>query len=290
MKADYGVLDWIYNSKFWVSVLGITLLILHIQLPYLLTANLNNLILSLLAWGGAIYLIWQRRKDLPLGHTDIVSGIIGTGLIVVVLTRSWFIQGNPDFLFSILPLFSAIGLVLLYSGIKSLWLFKRELAMVIISVIPTVHLMPYIDRVLNFSLLAAKFSFTILYYTGFEVTRQNAIVSLPNGAIEVYSGCSGLPAIILLLQLGALFVIFHPVSRILLILLPLLGSFIAFSVNGIRIVIMALLINAQDKPAFEYWHGVSGAQIFSLISMILFCLICEWIWERSHLDPNLESS
>ncbi len=84
---------------------------------------------------------------------------------------------------------------MLLNGIKSLLLFKREVVMVIISVIPTAHLMPYLDWTINFSLMAAKFSSTILYYAGFDVTRQDLIISLPKGEIEVYIGCLGLPAI-----------------------------------------------------------------------------------------------
>lgn len=288
MKVD--IEDRLHKSSFWLSVLGIALVILHLQLPFLLAPSLNSFILHFLAWGAAIYLILQRRKVLLIGNTDSISSILGTILIGIVLARSWFIQGYADVLFEILPLFSAVGLILLSSGIKSLLLFKRELFMVSISVIPTAHLMPCLDEMINFSLLAAKFSSTVLYYSGFEVTRQDMIISLPKGAIEVFTGCSGLPAIVSLLQLGALFVLFCPVSRLVVLLLPLIGAFIAFAVNGVRIVLMALLINAQNRPAFEYWHGDAGAQIFSLISMFIFCWICEWIWERSHLDPSSEAS
>jgi cyanoexosortase A len=289
MKLDIRNRVKLHESSFWVSVLGISLVILHLQLPFLLSPNFNYIILHSLAWGGATYLIWLKRKVLPIATTDLISGIMGAGLIALVLIRSWYIQGNADVLFEISPLFSALGIILIYTGIKGLLGFWRELAMVAISVIPTAHLMPYLDRMINFSLLAAKFSSIILYYAGFEVTRQDLIISLPKGAIEVFYGCSGLPAIVSLLQLGALFVIFCPVPRIIVLLLPLIGAVIAFTVNGVRIGLMALLIDAQDRPAFEYWHGDSGAQIFSLISMFIFCWICEWIWERSHSETNSEA-
>jgi cyanoexosortase A len=288
MKVEDSGSVWLYRSSFWISVLATTLGILHIQLPFLLIPNLNNVVLHVFAWAGAAYLIWQRRNQLAIGRTDVVSCFIGTFLITLVLIRSWHIQGNPDILFGILPMFSAVALLLLSSGIRNLGQFKGELAMVAISVIPISHLMPYLDRAINFSLLAAKFSSAFLYFTGFEVKRQDVLISLPNGAVEVYTGCSGLPGIILMWQLGALFVIFCPVPRVILLALPIIGALIAFAINGVRIVLMALLVDAKNRPAFHYWHGDSGEQIFSLISIFLFCWICEWIWERSH--SNREAS
>ncbi|WP_041429225.1 archaeosortase/exosortase family protein [Synechococcus sp. PCC 7502] len=147
-----------------------------------------------------------------------------------------------------------------------------------------------LDRVLNFSLLAAKFVGVILYYANFDVVRKNVVLALPNGAIEVNSGCSGLPSIAILLQMGALFAIYCPVPRLIALLLPLTGALIAFLVNGFRIMILAILTNAQNKSAFDYWHEGMGEQVFSIISMVLFGLLCEWIWEQTHTQEKSETN
>ena len=63
-------------------------------------------------------------------------------------------------------------------------------------------------------------------------------------------------------------------------LMILLAPFLGLLVNGMRIGLLALIVssNATDKSWwFDFFHDESGAQIFSLISMLVFVLFyAEW--------------
>ncbi|WP_041429227.1 hypothetical protein [Synechococcus sp. PCC 7502] len=144
MEVNNTWQSWLYKSSFWLAALGSALLVMHLQLPYVLSPNLNYVIVRGLAWVGVVSLIWQRRKTLPIDSSDLISIAIGATLITLVLVRSWFFRGSNDVLLDILPLFSAVGLVLLASGFKNLKLYKRELALVLVSVIPFGILMPIV--------------------------------------------------------------------------------------------------------------------------------------------------
>ena len=47
---------------------------------------------------------------------------------------------------------------------------------------------------------------------------------------------------------------------------------------------MALLVSYSNKEAFEYWHKGDGAQVFFLISTLVFGLFCYFISQKD--DPN----
>jgi cyanoexosortase A len=275
---------------FWLVVLATALMILSIQLPFRLTGSFDHLSFHLIFWLAAVSLIWQKRDRLVL-ESDVFSSVLGLVLIGIVLSQSWFARGDANVLFDIAPVFSVLGLALLASGVRHILQFQRELLIVAISVLPAHNIPGFLDRFSSFSLLAAKFITVLLWYAGFDVTRQGVTVILPTGAIEINTGCSGINAMLLLFQLSLLFVLYVRVPLSTALWLPGLSVAIAFSVNGLRLVLMALLVAYSDKNSFEYWHGSEGAQIFSLISMLLFSGVCQRLWplSKSAIDPEVKS-
>jgi exosortase/archaeosortase family protein len=60
-------------------------------------------------------------------------------------------------------------------------------------------------------------------------------------------------------------------------LVPIVAVLIAFSVNGVRISILAFLVAFSRPEVFEYWHIGQGSLIFSFISAIIFGLFCHFM-------------
>jgi len=58
------------------------------------------------------------------------------------------------------------------------------------------------------------------------------------------------------------------------IIVPITAVLIGFSVNGVRVALMAILVAYSTSENFEYWHKGDGSQIFSLISALLLGLFC----------------
>jgi cyanoexosortase A len=127
---------------------------------------------------------------------------------------------------------------------------------------------------IDISLLTAKFASLILWYTGFEVTRNGVYIYLPTGSVEVYPGCSGLELIFQMLSLALLFLLMFPQKVKQKIIVPIIAITLAFIVNGVRVALMAVLVAQGHKEAFDYWHEGEGSLIFSLISVLLFGLFC----------------
>ena len=105
---------------------------------------------------------------------------------------------------------------------------------------------------------------------------QAAIVNIlfATGGLEVYKGCSGIKSIIDLLGLAGLLLVMVPSDWMKRILLPVVAVLIGFLVNGVRVVLMGILVASSNLTAFEYWHVGDGSLIFSTISVLLFGLFC----------------
>jgi cyanoexosortase A len=153
---------------------------------------------------------------------------------------------------------------LIASGIKGLKQYWQEFIILLLSLSDGL-LLSLIAGKVDVSLLAAKVSNFVLWYLGFSVYRQGVNVILPTGGIEIYPGCSGLNAILLLLQLSLVFILIFPINISQKILLPIIA------------VSLALLVANYNHQGFEYWHGESGNQIFSTISILAFGFVCHWI-------------
>ncbi len=55
---------------------------------------------------------------------------------------------------------------------------------------------------------------------------------------------------------------------------PLIAIALGFIINGVRVALMAYLINNFNTETFDYWHVGDGSQIFGAIGVILFGVIC----------------
>ncbi len=268
------------NYKFWLFGLAVGLAVLHLNLTWTITANIDLLSVSVLCWLAFLSVVWKKRHTLCL-DSDIFSSICGLLLIALILIKStslfWF---ESEFI-KISCLVSFIGLGLVASGVKGIKQYWQELLILIVLLLPLELLAQQIDKIINVSLLAAKFSTFVLWYLGFEVSRQGVSVILPTGAIEIYPACSGLNAILLLLQLAFLFIIVFPIQWYKKILVPVISIFLAFTINVIRLVLMAVVVASSNQEAFQYWHGEDGAKIFSTISILMFGMFCRSLIHRN---------
>lgn len=68
--------------------------------------------------------------------------------------------------------------------------------------------------------------------------------------------------------------------------MPVVAIAIAFTVNGFRVALMAILANAQDRVGLDYWHVGDGSLIFSMISVGLFGLFCYFLLRLENREPQ----
>jgi cyanoexosortase A len=274
----------LYDVRFWLLGIGTGLIAVHLHWLWR-SEEIDKLNLSLILWGAVLYLLWNRHKAIKFSSGPL-SSLVGILLIAAVLLRSLFLRVPNDLLMEVAPLLTAIGLGLMASGVSGLKQYWRELLIIGVSVVPRVIVETALNQVVSINLIAAKFANFLLWYMGFEVSRQGVNILLPTGVVEVNSACSGLDSMLMLLRLAVLVLVIWPTRLVDKLLVPIVAVLLAFSVNGIRIVLMAILVAFSNHETFEYWHQGGGSQIFSLILIALFGWFCRSLLRQSQTDHH----
>ncbi|MBO3458906.1 cyanoexosortase A [Aetokthonos hydrillicola Thurmond2011] len=270
------------SSWFWLSAIAVGLILIQLDLTYKILGKVDSVIISALFWLAISYLIWNKRHTLNL-QSNVFSTFCGLLIIIFILVKSQSLFWYESFFVKLSALLSFLCWSLLASGISGLKQYKQEFIILLI-LVSEQQIITLISEKIDISILAAKFSTFLLWYLGFQVSRQGINVILPTGEIQIYSGCSGLNAIVLLLQLALVFILVFPINFLNKILVPLVAIFLAFIINVFRLALMVLLVASSNKEAFEFWHGQPGNEVFSTLSILAFGYFCHFILRENHLE------
>lgn len=265
------------HTKYWLSGIGVGLVALHLNLSQHLGRS-DFFSHSFLFWMVVLFLVWEKRDRLDL-RNDPIGSFGGISLLSLVLYKSLHIFPE-DFFLRIAPLLSVLGLGLLASGIKGLKQYVPEIFLVSFLAIPWEFI-----YIFDVSQLTAKFSSFILWILGFEVTRQGVWIIMPTGSVEVYNGCSGVRTILQLLGLSWILLSLIPTNSWQKIWLPIASILLGFTINGMRIALMTVLVAMSNAEGFTYWHTGNGSLIFSAISVLMFGTICFLTLNRENFQP-----
>lgn len=272
MRSFFAPVQNFQVAKFWLLVLAGGLIALHLHSSW--EAKLANLVITSILFIGAIAFKLKRKHSTLNLESNLFSQIVGSTLVACVFLSQIFLP-SYDFLIRLLPFISGLGLALIASGIKGLKQYWQELMLLLVLAVPLELLIEPVNHIFHITKLLAKISTFILWYLGFQVTRQGDLIILPERATWVGPNCSGVLTMLWMLQLAILFLSTYPTNWAKKILVPAVAVLIVIGVNGIRIAIMALLA-AYNYPSFEYWHS-DNAQIFSTIPMLIFWGFCQYL-------------
>lgn len=278
--------ELLQNSKFCLFAIAVGLSALHLGLTWRLSGEIDPLIVGVLFWGAILRLLWRKKDKINL-DSDIFSSFFGILLICLVLVKSISLFWVESSFLRIVPMMAALGLSLLASGIKGFKQYWRELIIVLLLCLPESSFFQIIEDIFNITTLTANFAVLLLWYLGFEVSRQGANIILPNGSVSVAAFCTGISSALLLLKLSVLFILIFPTNLQKKILVLIGAVFIAFIPSVIRVALMAVVVSNQE--AFKYWHGQQGNQIFATISILLYGLFCRFLLQPDKpASPDLE--
>jgi exosortase/archaeosortase family protein len=56
---------------------------------------------------------------------------------------------------------------------------------------------------------------------------------------------------------------------------------LSFTINGLRVALMAVLKALSNQSAFDYWHIGNGSLIFSTIAVLSFGTLCNLLIPQS---------
>ncbi len=260
------------------GLLGLLSALIALHLSLVLESDNTDLIgSSLLYWSAAILILRSKHSQLVFS-SDLISVVIGTLILIPVLSKSASIAGNDIFL-RVFPILSIAALALIASGIRNLKQYWQEILILLIFAIPPGLILLFFDP----SPITAQVSAFTLWGLGFQVSVQGVLISLPKGSIEVYSACAGVAMMLQLFGVALMYLFLQPTKRHQKVLIPSIALTIAFLINALRVALMAVLVALGDQNAFEYWHVGNGSLVFSTIAVILFCLLSQF------LLPNYET-
>lgn len=265
------------NPEFWLMGLSGLLVSILITLTWR-TDEVDHLGMVILFCLAIASLIQERQKELEF-KSNLPATLLGVLFIGWLLIYSLSTPAAYGYFVRIYPVIAGIGLALVASGFNGIRQFWRELTILFFLGVPRV----LVALTYDISPITAKFSALMLWYSGFEVTRDGVFIRLPGGAVEVYEGCSGLESMTYLLGLSIIALMMFPLSNFKRTILPLLAIATGFFVNAIRVSLMAVLAASQNKPAFDYWHEGSGSMLFAVGAVLIFGLICFFFMKQS---PN----
>ncbi|MFB2770378.1 cyanoexosortase A [Pelatocladus sp. BLCC-F211] len=266
------------HPQFWLLIIGSGLISIHLTLSWR-SGNSNLLSTSLLFWAAISFIIWEKRDNLSL-ESGILPSFLGFSLIWIALFKSASMTSFGGFLY-VLPFIFGLGLALIASGFRGLNQYTGEL--ITLFSLSVSKLSPE-WIIYQLTLLTAKLSAFILWYTGFEVTLSGINVYLPNGSVEVLSGCSGLELISQMLGFAILFLLIFPQNWQQKILVPVVAATVGFIVNAGRVALMAIIVAKDNMDAFDYWHSGNGSLLFSMISVIIFGSFCWFLIGRNESE------
>ncbi len=270
------------RSQFLWSCIGIGLVCLHLILTLILTGQTQQFVLNVLFWAAISSLLWQRRASL-YWRSESYFRYCGLLLLTLIVLKSCFLNRGESAFVRLMPGWIALSLGLITSGYR-LQQYSQEFLLIMTMMLPQGWLSRLMQQPMGLPLqtLIAQSATYLLHYGGFEVMRQGTQVILPRGAVNVDYGCTGVPLLILLLQLSVLFVLMFPTTVWQKWLVPLWASIIAFSLSSVRVAIMALAVNSPQ--VFDFWHGKIGSQWISTLSILVFAISCQYLTRQRSED------
>jgi cyanoexosortase A len=275
-------MDWsqtLKEPKYWLLALITALAAIHLTLLSRVD-NSELFATCLLFWIAAGSLVYDRYQTLNLESTPAAS-VLGALIVIGMMVR---VGLSPDSASSAwaFPLVTGLGVGLLASGFKGLRQYWREF--IIFGLLALYPLLRLTLEAIDLSEITAKAAAFMLWYSGFAVRLQGVFLVMPNSRVEVYGACSGIQSILQLLSISVLFLLMFPVrSHLQKVICVVAAVVIGFVVNALRVALMAILNNAGDKNAFDYWHEGQGSLIFSAIAVLVFGVFCWFFFLRK---PN----
>ncbi len=240
----------------------------------------HTTVFAVLVWGGAVICMEDQFED--LNPKPAVWGLIlGTLLLVWVLTRSAIIVHWDGLLFALAPI-GGLSLGLMAEKPARLGRFRDPLLCLML--LPSFALLMRILPEAPISLLTARLSGMWLSILGLDVIVNARSVLLPGGGVKVLGPCNGLDLMAQILCVGVIFLLAFPIrswgSRCIMFLAaPLIGLIC----NTIRIALLAIFAgNGQSKGSwwFDFFHKSTGSLVFSGVAVMIFGMVYMRLLER----------
>ncbi|MGF1492591.1 MAG: cyanoexosortase A [Microcoleaceae cyanobacterium] len=269
----------IRDTKFWLLSTTAGLTAIYFTLMWF-ADDTGHLVMSALFFGCAAILLWEKRHSLSIKQNR-VSVILGLVLIGWMLRHSSL--ETIEYLVRLFPAVLALGMGLVASGWYGLKQYWQELLLLFCLSVPSTVAYYLID----ISPLTAQASSLLLWYSGFDVSLNGVVLSLPDGQpIRVVYECSGIDMVLYMFGLSVICLVMFPIKGAGKVIFSLVAIAVGFLLNSVRIAMLVVLFGV-DQDAFNKWHTGTGSYTFAMIGVIILGII---YWVLLKLDANPRQS
>ena len=129
-----------------------------------------------------------------------------------------------------------------------------------------------------------------LQWMGYAAVTQGQFLYLPEGAIEVASGCTGFDMAVVLVGVSVIWGLFIQASGRRIAMAMITGIAIALILNIPRIVLLAFAAVYWGQASFDFWHGFWGGQIFATIMFTAYYYAATAIYSGKTFRSNVSNS
>lgn len=227
--------------------------------------------------GLGFYFLWQQRKQLILLKANEEDRLLGHILILTGIILFPFCR------FAIWPQ-ALLWLVILAGIAFSTWglsFFKGHL-LVAVSASLAVYPQPtmtarllweavtpyqYLERMM------AQAGAWALRLFGLKANAVDSLVTMPEGAVDIYWGCNGFDMALTTMAAGLIIGLFLKQSWQKITIFVILGAILSLIFNVPRIMLLAIASVYWGPAWFHFWHGPWGGQIFSGVLFTIYYYI-----------------
>jgi cyanoexosortase A len=212
------------------------------------------------AWAGVLIRLWDCSPSTG-SKAAVTSRAIGSVVVVAALFALVPAYRAVD---RLVPLLAGLGLVLVASGPRG-WLHRR--AELLLLALPVINPIPLaILEAIGPTKVTTWCAMIIDRVLGHPITADGSVLQMPNGTLDVVSGCSGLTSISRLCVLAILIVALFPTSARQRVLLFASAFVVGFFANAARVALIAAAMSRGEEARYDFWHDGIGATIFSIVS------------------------
>lgn len=245
--------------------------------------------LNMAFMGYGISQFWQHRDRLARYRAEGDDRVLGY-LCIFAAIGLYAFTGSSASAKAFLAMAVLVGAVLSTYGMAVFRRMGLPIILLIASLYPSlIFISNKIRQVTTANLLEqsmAHLGAIGLRLIGYNPSVSGEFLSLPQGSVQVASGCSGFDMAFTLGFTGFLVGLF--MKRNWKMTGLLIGSGIATSLvfNIPRIMLLAIASIHWGKQSFEFWHGPIGGQIFSCIMFTFYYYLAMWLIDRKPKRSN----
>ena len=233
-----------------------------------------------LGWGGALWLTWLDGGSRACADDHPLERLLG----VAVVSSTWLAtvagRGGYATLNRLLPVIAGIGLVLMSLGARHLWDYRRQLALLSLTLLSP---LPFaLQQMLMPTRLTAAMATGLVKVLGVPARLAGTVLVFPDTdtTLRVYDRCSGIALMTQMTLLAVVVLCFFPTSvrRAATVLLIAIAA--GFVVNAARIALLAV-VASRAPSEFDYWEQyVTGSVLFPFIATAIAGVLWKVVLRR----------